>query len=133
MNDQVTVLRFEPCPACTDGSCGECGTASSTHAAAGVRIIRRRIRFVVCQNGHDRGAPKPCNACGPAHHPLAAPGITTEVVGERHTRRWVPAVHMKHSLDTGKGRCGTVVPSVRLTDDWQAVTCTLCKNMKGKR
>lgn len=133
MTDHHVIQRYEECPACTDGSCGECGTASSMHASPGVRVVKRSIRFVVCTNGHNEGVPKPCGVCGPGHHPLAAPGITTEVIGERHTRRWVPAVHMKHPLDTGKGKCGTSAPAIRLTTDWEAVTCIHCKKMKGKR
>lgn len=127
MAEDTTINRYEPCPECSDGSCKKCGPASGEHAAPGVRLISRRIRFVRCP-GMCKG--KGCSACGRGIHPLCAPGVTIQTVDERATKRWVPATHLRAG---GKALCGASVPDDRLVSKLNgdvANPCERCKTME---
>ena len=123
---ETTSITYELCPRCADGSCKQCGPASSEHAAPGVVVVVRRVRFVPCSC---KG--KGCERCGPGVHELAAVGVCLETVDEHASKRWVPSLHMK--ID-GKPRCGAPGAEDRMTDDRTAVTCTRCQRfIKGKK
>lgn len=121
----ATITRFERCPACTDGSCRACGSASAEHAAPGVRLVVRQVRFIacVCESG--------CALCGPNVHELAAPGVTIEIVEEHDAKRWVPVVHLNKN---GNSACGTAWIGAQTTSSISEVTCRRClKWNKGVR
>lgn len=121
MSKDATIMRFEPCPDCSDGSCRACGPASSEHAAPGIRLVVRHVRFVRC-------CAKGCAACGANAHPLAAPGVKVEVVEEHDAKRWIPVVHMRKG---DKAACGTSHASdEHLTEKRSEVTCARCKKWK---
>jgi len=121
----TTIRRFEPCPDCCDGSCGRCGAASSEHAGPGVRAVIRKFMFVRCC---DTG----CNECGALVHRDAAPGVRLEVVTERTTKRWAPALHLLRGERVWCGwdkavELGAVTENV---DDPR--TCGKCKRAKAR-
>jgi hypothetical protein len=135
----ATIVRYEPCPKCLDGSCGSCGPASGEHAAPGVLLVVRHLRFIPCpqcEGGRKAyGIPageswqhNGCVNCGPSKHPMAAPGVVVEVVTERNARRWVPAMHQRK----GDGpKCDSAgVPPDRLTSKKAEVTCKRCINQR---
>ena len=137
--DATTIVSYEPCPTCTDGSCRKCGPASGEHAAPGVRLVVRRIRFAPCahcQGGKRYEVPASapltgkirCTACGPAVHPLAAPGVMIETVDERTASRWVPSIHLR--IGDGAACGATGVPDDRLTRRLADVTCRTCSKRK---
>jgi hypothetical protein len=129
MAADVTIATYEPCPECVDGSCLLCGPASGEHAAPGVRLVVRRIRFVLCKhcNGGDG-----CEDCGSHVHPLATAGVTTEVIEEHTSKRWVPSIHLRRP--EGRTACGrTDVEDDRRTSDPNKVTCGHCKGPRGRK
>lgn len=125
--DEITTATYEMCPNCTDGSCRKCGLASGEHAAPGVRVVLRRIRFVCC----DCRGVGACGVCGAEAHSLAARGVRVETVEERTTKRWVPSVHLRR----GEGaRCGTGgADEDCLTTVKADVTCTRCLKFSEKK
>lgn len=131
MADQVTIVRYEPCPECSDGSCRKCGPASGEHAGPGIRLIARRIRFVRCpvlRNLRRKADHIDCTACGPAMHPMCTVGVTIETVDERATKRWVPSVHLSVG---GKALCGASVPDERLVEKFDASMKNACERCKA--
>jgi hypothetical protein len=118
----ATTTRYERCPDCTDGSCGSCGPKSNEHAAPGIRLVVRQVRFVPCLCGTG------CDLCGPVAHELAALGVTVEVIEEHGAKRWMPSVHLDKN---GKSACGTGWSGVQLTHDRSAVTCKRCLRWNG--
>lgn len=134
----ATIMRYERCPQCQDGSCRSCGPSSNEHAAPGIRLVVRQVRFVACPNGcgsaqvHDPSAPMVqfagCGRCGPIVHELAAPGVGIEVIDEHDAKRWVPVVHWDKNGDSA---CGTGWSGTQLTRDATQVTCQRC--LKWKR
>lgn len=118
----ATVVRYERCVNCTDGSCRACGQASSEHAAPGVQLVIRHVRFVacICATG--------CPLCGTNVHPLASPGVTVEIAEEHSRKRWVPSVHLRRD---DKASCGTSHASdEHLTNDRDKVTCSRCRKWR---
>lgn len=117
MNRDATIVRYEPCQDCTDGSCRSCGESSSEHAGPGVRLVVRQVKFVrCCASG--------CAKCGTNAHAMAAPGIAISVIEEHGARRWVPVVHLNQK---GQAACGTSHASdAHLTTNRDEVTCSRC-------
>lgn len=130
MAEETVVVTYTPCPDCRDGSCGQCGLASSEHAGPGVLLTVTRLRFVRCPS-----CKKGCDNCGPKQHPMALPGICTEVVREHNSKRWVPSMHMHDttSKQSNATVCGSHAPE-RLVTAWAEVTCRVClKRRKQKK
>lgn len=113
----ATTARYERCPVCRDGSCHACGPSSTEHAAPGVRLVVRQVRFIAC------ACATGCNLCGLNAHELAAPGVTIEVIGEHDAKRWIPVIHLAKG---GASACGTGRSDSQLSRHILEVTCRRC-------
>jgi hypothetical protein len=125
----AVIVNYEACPECTDGACRKCGLASSEHAAPGVRLVIRHVRFVRCAvcNGTGSfpaaGQIQTCASCGPTKHEMASPGVTVEIADEHSRKRWVPSIHLEKN---GRTACGHGWSGQQLTSDRAKVTCKRC-------